>query len=346
MIRYRPMSDTIITARQGQILAKIEKSVGLSRKEIKIGLSVSVPTISRDLVILSQKGFIKRIGRGRGTKYISQSSNLVTRRFDLDSYFNVDPDERLEVRKSFDFEIFSKLRDIFSRQEIVDLEKINKKFSTKEVLARELERFVIELSWKSSKIEGNTYSLLDTESLIKEKIEVVGHSKIEAAMILNHKQAFDLILKNRKEFKKISVSQINQLHNTLVRELDVVPGVRTRLVGITGTVYRPLDNQWQIKEAMVELVKTINKAKFPLEKALVAMAMISYIQPFVDGNKRTGRMLANALLLAYDFYPLSYRSVNEVDYKKGLILFYEQNSLYELKKIIIEQFKFSLETYF
>ena len=74
--------------------------------------------------------------------------------------------------------------------------------------------------------------------------------------------------------------------------------------------------------------------------------MISYIQPFADGNKRTARMLTNALLLANDYYPLSYRSVDETYYKKALVLFYEQNSLYYLKQIILDQYKFALNTYF
>ena len=73
--------------------------------------------------------------------------------------------------------------------------------------------------------------------------------------------------------------------------------------------------------------------------------MISYIQPFADGNKRTGRMLTNAILLAHDFYPLSYRSVDEDMYKKALILFYEQGSIYNLKEIFINQYKFA-GTYF
>ena len=117
-------------------------------------------------------------------------------------------------------------------------------------------------------------------------------------------------------------------------------------MGITGTVYKPLDNQWQIKEALEKLIAVINKTNNPLEKALIASTMISYIQPFADGNKRTGRMLTNAILLAHDYYPLSYRSVDEITYKKAPILFYEQNSLYQLKKIILDQYQLALKTYF
>ena len=69
------------------------------------------------------------------------------------------------------------------------------------------------------------------------------------------------------------------------------------MVGITGTNYRPLDNELEIKEALEKLFIYLNKEGNPVEKALVAVAMISYIQPFEDGNKRVARMLGNAILL-------------------------------------------------
>jgi len=121
--------------------------------------------------------------------------------------------------------------------------------------------------------------------------------------------------------------------------MGITTGLRNHSVGITGTSYLPLDNTWQIQEALEKLIEALEKVTFPLEKALIAGTMLSYIQPFADGNKRTSRMLANAILLAWDFYPLSYRSVNEDEYKKALILFYEQNSIYKLKDIFIDQYK-------
>ena len=119
----------------------------------------------------------------------------------------------------------------------------------------------------------------------------------------------------------------------MIEGLSISPWIRKQAVGITGTVYRPLDNEWQIYEALEKLAALLNKSTHPLEKALIANSMISYIQPFADGNKRTGRMLANAILLSRDFFPLPYRSVDEETHKKALMLFYEQGSIYHLKKI-------------
>ncbi|MDO8570260.1 MAG: Fic family protein [Candidatus Daviesbacteria bacterium] len=350
------MNDTNINSRQKRILEIISQSEGISRFEIKNSLentfSGSVPTISRDLSFLLKKGTVHVDGKGRNTRYFPINSNPLLKYIDIDQYFIKEPDQRVETKKNFDFTILEKLQPLFTSEEIEEINKVNKSFSnesktlSKDIYLKELERFTIELSWKSSKIEGNTYSLLDTETLIKQGVPSPGHPKEEAIMILNHKQAFESILENISDFSVISISKISQMHNFLIKNLSISTGIRHQAVGITGTVYQPLDNEWQIKEALEKYIFVLNKTKFPLEKALITLAMISYIQPFADGNKRTARMLSNAILLASDFYPLSYRSVEETTYKKALILFYEQGSLYQLKKIVIDQYKFALNTYF
>jgi Fic family protein len=350
------MNDTNLTPRQNLIINIINRNEDIGRSDIEKELEhvypSSKPTIARNLSSLLTLKLIRTKGKGRSTRYYPFIVNPLLRHFDLDQYFSLEADQRADIRKGFNFEVFSHLKDLFSEKEIEQIKKVNKNFSEEtrkvntDIYKKELERFTIELAWKSSKIEGNTYSLLDTEALIKQKIEAPGHSREEAVMILNHKQAFDMILQHKKEFKKISLSLIKQLHNSIVQNMSISTGIRSHNVGITGTTYRPLDNKWQIEEALENLIATLKKIIFPLEQALVAGAMISYIQPFADGNKRTSRMLANAILLAHDFYPLSYRSVDEVTYKKALILFYEQNSIYHVKKIFIDQYNFALEAYF
>lgn len=356
LIRLLCMNDTKLNSRQKQILELIARSDGLSRLEIKEKLTnqfqASIPTIARDLAYLLKNNLIVVHGSGRNTSYSGTNTSPLLKYFDIDQYFSIEPDQRADVKKSFNFDIFDILTKLFTPVELFGLNQIYKNFDTeskttnKDIYLKEVERFVIELSWKSSKIEGNTYSLLDTETLIKQKIEAKGHSKEEAIMILNHKSAFEAILENRKDYQNLSFSQILELHNILIKGLNVTTGIRKQAVGITGTVYLPLSNEWQIQEAMDKFIASLNYSTHPLEKALITIAMISYIQPFADGNKRTARMLANAVLLANDYYPLSYRSVDETFYKKALVLFYEQNSLYYLKQIILDQYKFALNTYF
>ena len=153
-------------------------------------------------------------------------------------------------------------------------------------------------------------------------------------------------MKAPEYYKNITIAKIEELHKLLVNELDVTTGIRNGMVGIVGTNYKPLDNSYQIKEALKNLIEIINKTGNPIEKALIAVLMIAYIQPFEDGNKRTSRILSNAILLANDYCPLSYRSVDEIEYKKAVILFYEQNNATYFKQLFLEQFKQAVNKYF
>lgn len=214
------------------------------------------------------------------------------------------------------------------------------------LLKKEFECLIIELSWKSSLIEGNTYSLLETEFLIKEKKEAPGHKKEEMVMILNHKEALDYIRKNKEIFRALAVSKIEDIHCLLTNNLGISRGLRKCAVGITGAKYKPLDNEFQIREALEKTCLSVNAEKNLFAKAVIAMILIAYIQPFEDGNKRTSRLIGNAILMAHDICPLSYRNVDEAEYKKAAVLFYEQNNIIYFKKLFIEQFEFAVKNYF
>lgn len=350
------MNETIFTPRQKYILNLINQSEGFLREEIqeKIGelYPVSKPTLIRDLNALLKSGLIKVIGKAKSTKYLATANNPLLRRFDLNRYFVDEADKRVVSLKTFNFKIFDQLNNLFLPNELKALNDQCKGFEertsqlTPDIFKRELERFIIELSWKSSKIEGNTYTLLETETLIKEQMEAQGRRRDEAIMILNHKYAFEEILQKRNQFRRISLSYINQLHNILVKDLEITAGIRKQAVGITGTVYKPLDNEHQIKEVFEKTISAVNKTENVFEKALIVHFMVPYIQPYSDGNKRTARMLINAILLAHNLYPISYRSVDEDEFKKALILFYEQNSIYHLKGLFIDQLFFAYNNYF
>ncbi|MEM6738314.1 MAG: Fic family protein, partial [Bacteroidota bacterium] len=204
----------------------------------------------------------------------------------------------------------------------------------------------IELSWKSSQIEGNTYTLLETERLFREKQEADNKTKEEAIMLLNHKEVVTYLMENKDLAKNLDLCTLEEIHSLLIKDLDVGRNIRSRAVGITGTAYKPLDNEFQIRENLELMCELINTKDNGFERALLAVALISYIQPFEDGNKRTGRMISNALLIADGACPLSYRSVDSLDYKKAMLLFYEQNNLNAFKTIFIEQNEFAVKNYF
>ena len=349
------MNDTQINSRQQKILVFLSTNPNSTRSQIEESLNeeeVSKITIIRDLNHLIEFGWVQQEGGGKYVTYNLIEGRELLIPVNLDKYFDIKSDDRTIKHQQLNMSIFNNFINIFTNEEMKLFEdgkkKLVDKFSSldESLLKRELERFTIELSWKSSQIEGNTYSLLETEELIKNKKEAKGHDKSEATMILNHKEAFDTVLENKNSYKKISISNIRTIHSKLVKSLGISTGVREAGVGITGTKYMPIDNRWQLDEVLNKTITHINKSKSIPEKALILLAMISYIQPFNDGNKRTSRMVSNSMLLANDYYPLSYRSVDEVEYKKALILFYEQNNIYHLKRLFVEQQKFAIENYF
>lgn len=346
------------TKRQELILSFIKAQKEVSRKEIEIAVCAAFAeknsrmTVLRDLDVLMADHLVIKTGKARKTTYQLSTRSVLLNTLDVNAYFDQDPDQRTLRSETFNFNIWPHLTGLLTEAEKRELDSINEQYRknraalTPTVLQKELERLAIELSWKSSRIEGNTYTLLDTERLIKEHVEATGKTREEAVMILNHKDALDFVLKNTEFFKEISLAKIEEVHRLLVKDLGVMQGIRKNLVRITGTNYRPLDNVFQIQEAMRDLCALVNQTVHPIEKALLTVLMISYIQPFEDGNKRTSRILGNALLLAYAYCPLSYRSVDEVEYKKGVLLFYEQNNVSYFKALFVEQFRQAVIKYF
>lgn len=345
--------------RQNKILGLIRKNESSGNKEILDFISkkeekVTRLTIVRDLNKLIGYKLITRIGSGRNATYRTVEENSLLSYFDVEKYFQLPPDEREIKLKTFNFEVFDSFsKNIFVPTELKKLEELNKDYQKRikrlspTILKKEFERLTIELSWKSSRIEGNTYSLIDTEILIKEKKEAEGHSKEEAIMILNHKRALDYILDKKSDFQKISLAKIENIHKLIVVGMGVKENLRRRAVGITGTTFRPLDNEFQIREAVEKMIAIANSNKIhPLAKSLAAILLASYIQPFEDGNKRTARILGNAVLLANNYCPLSYRSIDESDYKKATLLFYEQGSARFFKELFTKQFQFAVKNYF
>jgi Fic family protein len=341
-----------LNKRQEAVLALAEKRQSISAAEAAKELpGFSRITIVRDFNALLKNKYLERSGRGRGVVYKLSKQYLLLRPLDQERYFKDQPDKR-EVKEKFNFEIFGSIGSLFNPEEIKKLDLLTEKYRlnvkklSQSRLQKNFERLTIELSWKSALIEGNTYSLLETEALIKNGRAAKGHKKEETEMILNHKNALDYIRKNRSFYKRITVGKISNIHTLLVKNLPIASGLRMGIVGIIGTKYRPLDNHYQIKEALEDACSAVNKEKNPFDKALILMILIAYIQPFADGNKRAGRMLGNAVLLAHNLCPLSYRSVDEVEYKKAVILFYEQNNISYFKQLFIEQFDFAVNNYF
>jgi Fic family protein len=339
-----------------RILDFIKNNPVSSSQEILNGLSLKIgtTTIKRYLQDLIQEELVIPTGKNKARRYSISLLYDVLRRIDIDDYFSKEIDDRVIQNRYNQNLIKESLHKValFTHQEIeilnnqLQLFKSNTSKLTLEEYSREMERLAIDLSWKSSQIEGNTYTLLETELLLKEKQTASGKTKDEATMLLNHKEALDFILLQPNYINPLSVSRIEDIHSLLVKDLNISRNIRNGRVGISGTNYKPLDNSFQIREALEDMCQLINSKGNVFEKALLALVLISYIQPFSDGNKRTARIISNAILINNQYCPISFRTVESIEYKKAMLVFYEQSNINPFKRVFMNQFEFAVNTYF
>jgi Fic family protein len=338
------------------LIGLLQKEQLLSSKQIhdRIDIALSYATVKRLLSKLLESGLIESEGKGKATRYRLSRTYDIIRPIDANDYFRMEIDDR-SIHENFNLQLIREILPdvtLFTRDEMNRLQALQKKHEqnrselSDQEYTKEMERLAIDLSWKSSQIEGNTYSLLETERLLKEKETAEGKTKDEAVMLLNHKEALDFIINDPRYLDPLTVSGIEDIHSILIKDLPVDRNIRKRRVGISGTNYKPPDNEFQIREALQQMCDLLNDKRSVFEKALLALLLTSYIQPFNDGNKRTARILSNAILINNNHCPLSFRTIDPVAYKKAMLIFYEQNNLSAFKETFIGQFEFAVNTYF
>lgn len=312
---------------------------------------MSLVTLKRALSRLAEAGILKVAGKGPATRYTLTPYGRLHVPVDARMYCAEEPDVRYGF-SAYQFDLLSAVTfDPFTKEETTSFDELTERYVragdalSQTLHKKELERFVIELSWKSSRIEGNTYTLLDTERLLLNDEQAPGHTQEEADMIRNHRTAFLYIYEHTDIFRTLTRAAVEHVHTLLTKDLAIAPGLRKGLVGVTGSRYRPLDNRYQIEEAFTALERAVENIPTGYGKALVVLLGLSYIQPFEDGNKRTARLMANAVLLAHGLAPLSYRSIGEEEYREAMLVFYELNSLMPFKRIFADQYRFAAENY-
>lgn len=343
-----------ISNRQQQIMTSLMNGSGTLSQISALNnfKEVTERTLQRDLNELIEQKLVERQGEARASFYIVTDAGKINLSLSENQLEAIFANEQRESLK-YDFKRLDVLQKmpLFADEELRQLNSYNDVFQRKlqtapaDILRRERERITIELSWKSSQFEGNTYSLLETETLLKEGIPAKNKTQEETTMVINHKKALDFSEEHRELFAhNLQVRTIIELHKFLADEL-FDSGLREQLVGITGTVYRPLDNKFQLEDELRRLCGVINSKENVYEKALLAFTYICYLQAFNDGNKRTGRILANAILYANDSFPLSLRAVDVNTYKLAILAFYELGTLGNAKKVFMDQAKFAAENY-
>lgn len=211
-----------------------------------------------------------------------------------------------------------------------------------------LERLLVDLSWNSSRLEGNTYSLLDTERLFLEKTAPSGRPPRETQMLLNHKQAIEYLVEEAATLE-LEPRAIRTLHGLLSENLMPDPSdegrLRLRAVGISESVYLPLAVPQLVEEAFIRLLELARAIDDPFEQAFFLLVHLPYLQPFADVNKRTSRLAANLPLLKRNLQPLSFVDVPREAYTLAVLGVYGERRVEALRDVFVWAYRRSAERY-
>jgi Fic family protein len=211
-----------------------------------------------------------------------------------------------------------------------------------------LDRLLIDLSWNSSRLEGNTYSLLETQRLLEQGEDAAGKATEETQMILNHKVAIEMLADQADGigFNRYTLCNLHALlSDNLLSDPAACGRIRSRPVGISGTVFHPLEVPSQIEERFGQIMEKAEAVKDPFEQAFFAMVHLPYLQPFEDVNKRVSRLAANIPLIRHNLCPLSFIDVEQRDYVTGIIGVYELNRVEYLRDVFVWAYRRSCVRY-
>lgn len=211
-----------------------------------------------------------------------------------------------------------------------------------------LGRLLIDLSWNSSRLEGNTYSLLDTKRLIEFGQEARGRDRLEAQMILNHKDAIEFLVNAADEigFNRYTILNLHAiLANNLLPDEGTAGRLRHITVGIERSAYLPLAVPQQIEEYFDQILTTATAIEDPFEEEFFIMVQLPYLQPFDDVNKPVSRLAANIPFIKRNLSPLSFTDVPRTLYTEAILGIYELNDVSLLKDVFLWAYRRSAEQY-
>jgi len=214
-----------------------------------------------------------------------------------------------------------------------------------------LNRLLIDLSWASSHLEGNTYSRLDTVELIEQGRAARGKAAIETQMILNHKSAIELLVESVVSTGSAGLNRylLMNLHSALSENLLPNPSdegrVRQHAVDIGQSVYRPLSTPQQIDETLGVVLDKLGAIADPFEQSFFAMVHLPYLQPFADVNKRVSRLAANLPLFRANLCPLTFLDVPEQAYSRAMLGVYEMTRVELLRDLYVWAYERSTQEY-
>jgi prophage maintenance system killer protein len=328
-----------------RLLGLESEPIGLPKLMLRLGEGFNERSVRRWLHLLTEEGAVKKIGQKRGTKYIV-ASRAEEATSEISSCFSTASLKVIELVK----------RPLFERQPVAyaddwfDSYQPNSSYYLSEMLREQLResgkrsnrqdpagtyahqifnRLIIDLSYNSSRLEGNTYSLLDTQRLLLHGDTAEGKLDEEKAMILNHKEAIRYLVDNAPKIE-VTRNVICTLHFLLsdgLVESTEAGKVRRHSVRVGGSTYIPFEDSKRLDKQLEKIAHKASQIKDPYEQSIFLLIHVSYLQAFADVNKRTARLSANIPLIRENFVPLAFSDVRVEDYMSAMIAIYELQNI-------------------
>lgn len=361
-----------IEQQREEIIALLGKHPeGLSRGKVSENLSFSIndKTLQRRLTALVNEDRIIRKGERKAARYHPLESPIETDKGHLkDNSANIFSSLSQEKRKFLDIPPHAREKVSYNRDFLDSYVPNQSQYVPKKIrdaLLREGKRFdeqlaagtyarqicqrlLIDLSYNSSRLEGNTYSRLDTQKLVEEGIMAEGKVHEETVMIMNHKEAILFLVENAQDITLNSLT-IRNLHHLLSQDLLANPNacgnIRTLEVNIGQSTYKPLDNPHILKELFELILQKAKKINDPFEQSFFLLVHLSYLQAFEDVNKRTSRLSCNIPFIKSNLCPLSFTDVARDDYTAALLAIYEKNAIEPMLELFAWAYSRSCEQY-
>lgn len=351
---------------------------GASIEDVRGALGGKIPrrTLQRRLALLVEQKRLKVEGRARGSRYRLPPTTVEARGIAVGSstveahgevYVPISAEaeaikekvrkpiqDRLPVGYNREFLDVYRPNDTFylsaeTRQRLLDLGRSSDGERPAGTYARQIfNRLLIDLSWNSSRLEGNTYSLLETERLLELGETAEGKDAQEAQMILNHKAAIELLVEQASEigFNRYTILNLHALlSDNLLADPRACGRLRAIPVAIAGTSYHPLEVPQLIEECFQQILDTATAIADPFEQAFFVMVQLPYLQPFEDVNKRVSRLAENIPLVRQNLCPLSFVDLPERAYIDGILGVYELNRTELLRDVFVWAYERSCARY-
>ena len=348
------------------------KGIAIQDINRELDENISRRTLQYRLKHLVDEGRLVKVGEKRGTKYLPPSTEregktpeapdeemagaipISKRAVEIQKYVRKPGRSRNPVgyKRAFLDEYRPNDTAYLSGKERAHLREVGTPLSGEQpagTYAKQiLNRLLIDLSWNSSRLEGNTYSLLDTKRLIDFGEVAEGPELLEAQMILNHKDAIEFLVGSAEEigFNRHTILNLHALlANNLLADPDATGRLRRIAVGIEKSSFHPLEVPQLIEECFDQILATADAVTDPFEQAFFMMVQIPYLQPFDDVNKRVSRLAANIPLIKANLTPLSFTEVPVKSYTEAILGVYEMNQIDLLKNVFIWAYERSASRY-